>query len=304
MAENEDKNNKMESDKNKLTTGSDYLNRMTPEEFLQWMNNVELQLYLGSRPEVLEQKKRFVLYRDDIQKRIKEFNTDYAAIYGYLLSENARVDEERFHAKIGKKPDEEKILQKITSEVLEPYIEYYKEAADKFEISATKKSNVELSNYNIIDVETKSPEALDEEITLQLPDNFSQITYSNPITKEELLSDFMLLNNSINPKTRKPFMEVAAIKGLLKKNFEIFKSKPNGNYFEISLEQDQKYIMWNFMYQIYKKYERFPLNNKMKYAYFLKYNFELFMKDTPNSIETNMRKKSSGRFSIKVLERK
>ncbi len=103
----------------------------------------------------------------------------------------------------------------------------------------------------------------------------------------------MLLNNTINSETRKPFMEVAAIKRLLNKNFAIFGCKSNGNYFEISLTDEQKYIMRNFMYQIFKKYKRFGNNKKEAYAYFLINNFELFIKDIPKTLSKNMRKEKS-----------
>lgn len=142
----------------------------------------------------------------------------------------------------------------------------------------------ELETVSVLD----KPE--ETESRIPLPDNFSQFTYSASVTREHLYNDFLLLNNTINPVTHKPFMEIGKIKALLKKNFQVFKSKPNGNYFELSLDEDQKYIMRNFMYQIYKKYKRFGSNKKTDYASFLINNFELFLNAKPKTLSKNMRK--------------
>lgn len=267
---------------------------------------------IEATPEGIERRAKINLYKKEITQKLFDFEKDdFRKIY-FLEDEKNRLEEEYHHSRNLQKRDNATLCEMKIKEVIN-HLKFYMDRVGEDNYAAMKKiieegvitendTSAAISYEEVLPndktgiAENHEP----EEIIEPLPEGFTQFTYSASVKQEHLFNDFQLLNNTINPVTHKPFMEIGKIKALLKKNFQVFKSKPIDDYFELSLEEDQKYIMRNFMYQIYKKYKRFGSNKKTDYASFLINNFELFLNAKPKTLSKNMRKEKAKKNLIIV----
>ena len=198
---------------------------------------------------------------------------------------------------------EKKDYQFLIDKIIDPTYKNYKEALNLKSLYNNEQIKKELAppviivKENIPQVSTTSlvntvagetiKVSSSEVHSVELPAGFLQIECG--ATKEEILYYFMILSKEKNHLTNEFFMTEEAVLEFVNKNFSVFNSALSGKYFPINILPKQKGILIHFMYWFYVKYDQKELNNKIKYAKLLKYNFDEFKDDNLKTLMSNMR---------------
>lgn len=255
--------------------------------FFEMADKIRLNLAIENSPESRETKKRMILLHDTFQKKFTELNDDNLKIYQYLLSEKSRIEKEKIGAAIKKPQQEKRILEKLLSNVVTPYLDHYKKQIGKLENAPKENLSEDNVNHIVSETDTASEEVelQDEGSKEEHPGTIIQI--SCDASKEKILEYFMILSKEKNPTKHEPFMKEEDIKEMVENNFEIFERQtPTPKYYPINLTKKQKGILTYFVYQFYQKY---GVNGpKIDYASFLITNIKLFKPNTPEKLVTNM----------------
>ena len=290
-------NNEQEtgSEKGNLKSGkgATYLSKLTPLEFIEAAKSIQLNI------EISRQRKRNT-YIDTLVEKLSPLEDDLPKINQFFDSEIKKIKKEIFITKEKGGNQELKLAEDKLDFAFKFNIYYLKRFKDEEKVEMMNKE-VETGNTNF-DSKISTPENIQEnEFESQPPNSFEQINYSALISKEELLSDFMLLSTGMNPKNNEPIMEEKEVHELLEKNFKAFgKVTTIHKYFSINLLEGQKYILPNFIFKIYHKYEKRLRGNKEKYALFIKNNFELYKDDDLESLTDIIRYQEPTKFQINL----
>ena len=274
MTVNNDKKIKIKSDKAKSIKGSDYLNRMTPEEFIKWMKSIPLQM-------ALTRSKKRDSYIDALNEDISALKEDSSGILQFLQSEKNRIQKDSFIAKLKNKGQDILLLsdqQDVLIAFNNHHTNHFEDLNNNFLIT-----KVEAANTNSV---IKEPTSSQEDTIEELPKDFAQIKCD--AEKEYIEKFFMVLSKAKNPLNHDPFMQENDVRELLEKNFIIFEKKASAKYFPINLIKNQKIILRYFMFQFYQKAEINFTGPKYKYANFLIHNFDIFKDDKLKTLMRNM----------------
>ena len=274
--------------------------------FSEMVGNILLNEAIENSPAGIERRKKVNLWLEEFEKKRLEFGDDFSELDKYLLSEKGKFYEKKIFASRKKNFEDAAFFQEVIK-TIDGLRKEYQEHPNNIAGQNIKKDGGEEAietSYPVTPTLTEVKSSPDE-IFLPLPENFSQITYTASISKDELLSDFMILNTEKNPINDKPFMEEQDVVELLNKTFTIFGCIPtSGKYFSINLLEGQRYILPNFIHKIYTKYELQSRGNKKKYALFIKSNFELYKDDKLDSLYDIMRLQKNVLFQIYLPQKK
>jgi hypothetical protein len=271
----------------------------TKEAFDAIDKSVKIVFEYGKKVEEIR-RKNLEVYYSAVKKKLDEFKDD-TKMLEFLFYEKGKINSKIIEANIKRDKGEKIYFESAINIIIDPLIEHYKNwlsfkktipelnKPNSPEISLQEKNENIQDKSEIPDLDSKqeAPDSLftKEEIAIELPKEFQQIDCK--ANKEEIVSYFMRLVNKKNEVNGKPYMNEADVVKLLNNNFKIFNCKPIFQYFPINLTARQKGQLRYFVYDFYNKFTC-NTQDKIRYAYFLIHNFELFKNDSLTIVMSNM----------------